>query len=168
MPMTSLPTPSRPIKIAIVGDVHNAWDADDGPALKQLAVDLVLFVGDFGNEAVDVVDAIAALSIPKAVILGNHDAWYTATPWGAKKCPYDRREEDRVQQQLDRLGIAHVGFSHLDFPALNLSVVGARPFSWGDLTGKIQRFIKRAMVSVALRNPPLRWLQPRSRQPASP
>ncbi len=131
MPMTSLPTPSRPIKIAIVGDVHNAWDADDGPALKQLAVDLVLFVGDFGNEAVDVVDAIAALSIPKAVILGNHDAWYTATPWGAKKCPYDRREEDRVQQQLDRLGIAHVGFSHLDFPALNLSVVGARPFSWG-------------------------------------
>ncbi len=129
--MSSLSFPTRPIKIAIIGDVHNAWDADDEPALQQLGVDLVLFVGDFGNEAVEVVEAISALSIPKAVILGNHDAWHTATPWGVKKCPYDRTQEDRVQRQLDLLGITHVGFSHLDFPELNLSIVGARPFSWG-------------------------------------
>ncbi len=134
------PTPQRAIKIAIIGDVHNAWDADDEPALKRLGVDLVLFVGDFGNEAVEVTAAIATLAIPKAVILGNHDAWYTATPWGAKKCPYDRTQEDRVQQQLDHLGDAHVGFRHRDFPELGLSIIGARPFSWGGADWKNTEF----------------------------
>ena len=77
----------RPVKIAVVGDVHDQWEPEDAQALKELKVDLVLFVGDFGNEAVDIVRAIAALDLPKAVILGNHDAWYTATPWGAKEMP---------------------------------------------------------------------------------
>jgi uncharacterized protein (TIGR04168 family) len=119
------------IEIAVVGDVHEQWEADDGIALKHLGVDLVLFVGDFGNESVEVVQAIAALDLPKAVILGNHDAWYTATDWGRSKCPYNRKQEDWVQEQLDILGKSHVGYSHLDFPELNLSVVGGRPFSWG-------------------------------------
>lgn len=125
------PQQASTIKIAIIGDVHNCWDADDAIALKHLGVDLVLLVGDFGNESVEVVRSIAALDIPKAAVLGNHDAWYSATEWGIKKCPYDRTQEDRVQQQLDLLGEAHVGYSKLDFPALNLTVVGARPFSWG-------------------------------------
>ena len=119
------------VKIAVVGDVHDQWEADDALALKQLAVDLVLFVGDFGNESVPIVEAIASLDIPKAAILGNHDAWYTATDWGRRKCPYDRRKEDWVAEQLDLLGEAHVGYGKLDFPEMNLTVVGGRPFSWG-------------------------------------
>ncbi|MBW4623573.1 MAG: TIGR04168 family protein [Cyanosarcina radialis HA8281-LM2] len=119
------------IEIAVVGDVHEQWEEDDGIALKHLGVDLVLFVGDFGNESVEVVSAIASLDLPKAVILGNHDAWYTATDWGRSKCPYNRQQEDWVQEQLDLLGKCHVGYSHLDFPELNLTVVGGRPFSWG-------------------------------------
>lgn len=119
------------LKIAVIGDVHGAWDAEDELALRHLGVDLVLFVGDFGNEAVEVVRAIAALSLPKAVVLGNHDAWYSATEWGIKKCPYDRQLEDRVQQQLELLGDIHVGYSKLDFPEFELTVVGSRPFSWG-------------------------------------
>ncbi|WP_421657780.1 metallophosphoesterase family protein [Leptothermofonsia sp. ETS-13] len=83
-PAIASPPPSRLIKIAIVGDVHNQWDADDEIALKYLGVDLVLLVGDFGNEAIEVVQQIAALSLPKAVVLGNHDAWYTATPLGSQ------------------------------------------------------------------------------------
>ena len=121
----------RPVKIAVVGDVHDQWEPEDALALKQLNVDLALFVGDFGNESVEIVRAIAALDIPKAVILGNHDAWYTATPWGRKKCPYNRRQEDWVQQQLELLGTAHVGYSQLDMAEFNLSIVGGRPFSWG-------------------------------------
>jgi uncharacterized protein (TIGR04168 family) len=122
---------STPIRMAIVGDIHSQWGALDNYLLGQLNLDLVLFVGDLGNEDVAVADRIAALEIPKAAILGNHDAWYTASPWGQSKCPYDRDTEDRVQQQLDLLGICHVGYSKLDFPELNLSVVGSRPFSWG-------------------------------------
>jgi len=127
-------------KIAVVGDVHDLWDEADEVALQRLNVDLVLLVGDFGNESVEIVRSIAKLNLPKAIILGNHDAWYSATEWGQKKCPYDRRYEDRVQQQLDLLGEAHVGYGKLDFPTLGLTVVGGRPFSWGGSAWKNEAF----------------------------
>lgn len=132
----------KALRIAVVGDVHNQWDAQEAPALQSLQVDLVLLVGDFGNEAVEVVRAIAALDLPKAVILGNHDAWYTATPWGQRKCPYDRTQEDWVQAQLELLGEAHVGYGKLDFPTLGLTVVGGRPFSWGGPDWKNKTFYR--------------------------
>jgi uncharacterized protein (TIGR04168 family) len=138
----SMQTSDRTIKIAVVGDIHDQWEAEDSLALQQLKVDLVLFVGDFGNEAVDVVRAVAMLDLPKAVILGNHDAWYTASEWGKRKSPYNHAREDRVQQQLDLLGCAHVGYSYLDFPTLNLSVVGGRPFSWGSSEWKNAQFFR--------------------------
>jgi uncharacterized protein (TIGR04168 family) len=131
------------IKIAVIGDVHDQWEAADGLALQQLGVDLALFVGDFGNESVEVVRAIAALDLPKAVILGNHDAWYSASPWGRQKCPYDRTKEDRLQQQLDLLGDFHVGYGKRDFSDLNLTVVGARPFSWGGSEWKNPEFYQQ-------------------------
>jgi uncharacterized protein (TIGR04168 family) len=138
--MTSQRNHEQPIRIAIVGDIHDQWEADDGIALQQLGVDLVLFVGDFGNESVEVVRTIAALDIPKAAVLGNHDAWYTASDWGRKKSPYDHDKEDWVQEQLNLLGETHVGYGKLDFPALNLTVVGSRPFSWGGEVWKNANF----------------------------
>lgn len=129
-------------KIAVVGDVHDLWDANDEVALQHLGVDLVLFVGDFGNESVEVVRAIASIETPKAAIMGNHDAWYSASDWGIKQCPYDRRQEDRVQEQLELLGSAHVGYGKLDFPGLDLTVVGGRPFSWGGSVWKNANFYK--------------------------
>lgn len=131
------------IKIAVVGDVHDLWQPlEDRLALQSLDIDLVLFVGDFGNESVELVRAIANLDLPKAVILGNHDAWFTASNNHKKQCPYDRTKEDRVQQQLDILGNIHVGYSWLDFPQLNLSVVGSRPFSWGGSQWKKETFYR--------------------------
>ncbi len=135
------------LKIAVIGDVHDQWEEADGLALKQLGVDLVLFVGDFGNESVPVVRQIADLDIPKAVILGNHDAWYTATDWGRSKCPYNRQTEDWLQDQLDLLGETHVGYGKLDFPKLKLSVVGSRPFSWGGPVWKYADFYRRFGVN---------------------
>lgn len=128
------------VRIGIIGDVHDQWDETDRTALLALNLDLVLFVGDFGNESVDIVRQVAAMPLPKAVILGNHDAWYSASPWGRAKCPYDRATTDRLQEQLDLLGSEHVGYSHLNFPALNLSIVGARPFSWGGSDWKNKDF----------------------------
>ncbi len=130
------------ITIAVVGDVHDLWEQEDQIALQHLGVDLVLFVGDFGNEAVEIVRNIAAVNLPKAAIMGNHDAWYTASSWGRKKAPYDHSTEDRVQQQLDLLGETHVGFDKLDFPQFALSVVGSRPFSWGGSTWKNNQFYR--------------------------
>ncbi|MGF1460300.1 MAG: metallophosphoesterase family protein [Leptolyngbyaceae cyanobacterium] len=122
-------SPMNTLQIAVIGDVHDQWEEQDIAALHDLEVDLALFVGDFGNEAVDVVKSIASLNLPKAAIFGNHDAWYTATPWGRKKCPYDRETEDWVQRQMDLLGSADVSYCHKDFPEFGLTVVGARPFS---------------------------------------
>ncbi len=133
-------TASQAVKIAIVGDVHEQWDKADEIALDRLGVDLVLFVGDFGNEVVELVDRIARLDLPKAVILGNHDAWFTASDWGRSKRPYDEKVEDRVQQQIDSLGACHVGYGKLDLPQFNLSIVGSRPFSWGGPKWKYSDF----------------------------
>ncbi|KOR37229.1 MULTISPECIES: TIGR04168 family protein [Planktothricoides] len=131
-----------PIKIAVVGDVHEQWEAADNEAIAHLGVDLVLFVGDFGNESVSVVQQVAALETPKAVILGNHDAVYTATPWGRKKCPYNPQLENRLQAQLDLLGATHVGYEKLDFADFRLSVVGGRPFSYGGPSWKYADFYR--------------------------
>lgn len=131
------------IKIAVVGDVHEHWQEEDEEALVNLGVDLVLFVGDLGNESIPVVTKIANLSIPKAVILGNHDAWFSATDFGRKKCPYNRTLEDRVQQQLDLLGNCHVGYGKLDFPEWYISIVGSRPFSWGGTQWRCEDFYRQ-------------------------
>lgn len=130
----------RQLRIAAVGDVHDQWDERDNAILQGWDLDLVLFVGDFGNESLTIVDCVSRLSLPKAVVLGNHDAWYTATPWGRKKCPYDRRREDRVQRQFEILGSDRVGYRVQDYPQLGVSVVGGRPFSWGGSTWTMPEF----------------------------
>ena len=61
--------------MAVIGDVHGQWHAADVVALHQLGADCVLFVGDFGEEDLKLVTGIANIDHPKAVILGNHDAW---------------------------------------------------------------------------------------------
>jgi len=127
----------KDLRLAIVGDVHDAWSEADAAALAHLSVDFTLFVGDFGNENVPVVAAIAALP-DKAALLGNHDAWYSMSRARREKKAQQSHPAtmagvdlaapavDRVAQQLALLGDAHVGFRSLDVPGRRLSVVGAR------------------------------------------
>ncbi|KAL5839954.1 hypothetical protein ACOSQ4_012562 [Xanthoceras sorbifolium] len=115
---------SSAVRIAVVGDVHDDWDLqDDTKALQLLQPDLVLFTGDFGDENVELVQSVADLEFPKAVILGNHDSWKTQQFSGKKK--------DGVQLQLECHGEEHVAYRRLDFPTIKLSVIGGRPFSCG-------------------------------------
>lgn len=138
------------ITIAVVGDVHEQWEVADHQALAaisqpsaiQCPVDLVLFVGDFGNESLGVVGLIAQLDLPKATVFGNHDAWFTATDWGRKKSPYDHGIEDRVRSQQVLLGEADVSYGRRDFDRLGLSVVGSRPFTWGGDQWKTKQFLQ--------------------------
>ncbi len=133
---------STEIKIAVIGDIHEQWELTDNLILQELGIDLALFVGDLGNESVAIARLISELEIPKAVILGNHDAWYTASDWGRKKSPYDHRQEDWVTEQLTLLGEAHVGYGKLDLPQFQLSIVGGRPFSWGGSEWKNHEFFR--------------------------
>lgn len=136
------PVPKPALKIAVVGDIHDLWELEDNAALKHLGVDLALFVGDYGNEAVEVVRRIAAVDLPKAAVMGNHDAYYSASQKGIKNCPYDRDREDWVQLQMDLLGEAHIGFSKREFPQFGLSVIGGRPFSWGGSKWRYRKFYR--------------------------
>ncbi|KAJ1379772.1 putative protein phosphatase DevT-like [Sesbania bispinosa] len=112
------------VRIAVVGDVHDCWNLEeDSKALEFLQPDLVLFTGDFGDENVEVVQSVANLEFAKAVILGNHDSWFTKQ--------FSESEKDKVQLQLECLGKEHVAYRRLDFPLIKLSVVGGRPFSCG-------------------------------------
>jgi len=113
-----------------------------------LHADLAVFVGDFGNENVNLVKNVASLDHPKAVILGNHDAWNSLTK-RARGRARERRGNgialvDAVAAQLEALGPSHVGFGSRAVPvngdgdgdeastsSSRVRVVGVRPFSRG-------------------------------------
>lgn len=66
------------MKIAIIGDVHDAWGASDVHWFNRAAYDRILFVGDLSeyrqSRTLRVVRQIAALETPTLVMPGNHDA----------------------------------------------------------------------------------------------
>ena len=59
--------------IAIAGDLHGAWDERDHELLMHIKPDAILFVGDLLDGDLRVIKSIRRISIPCAVILGNHD-----------------------------------------------------------------------------------------------
>jgi uncharacterized protein (TIGR04168 family) len=47
-----------------------------------------------------------------------------------------------VTRSIRFIGDIHVGYSKLDFPEFNLSVVGSRPYSWGGPDWKNKEFLR--------------------------
>ncbi|KAB1199673.1 hypothetical protein CJ030_MR0G018464 [Morella rubra] len=80
--------------------------------------------GDFGNENVQLVQSVANLEFTKAVILGNHDTWFTP-------------------RFSSNLGEEHVAYRRLDFPLMKISVIGGRPFSCGG-----EQLFRRSLLSA--------------------
>jgi uncharacterized protein (TIGR04168 family) len=68
----------RPARLAVVGDVHLAFDATDVHLLDAAGYDAILFVGDLAGYrqagGLAVARTIASLRTPTYVIPGNHDA----------------------------------------------------------------------------------------------
>jgi len=53
--------------ITFVGDVHGQWNAElDEACLRRLAPDTTVFVGDIGNEAVDLVRSVSSQGLAGA------------------------------------------------------------------------------------------------------
>ena len=63
------------MRLAVIGDVHGQWHAADVVALQRLGAHCALFVGDYGEEDLALVQSIAEIQHVKAMLLGNHDAW---------------------------------------------------------------------------------------------
>lgn len=118
--------PSRPhettANLTVVGDVHRWWRSADSTFLERTRPDLTLFVGDLGDEDVEMVRRVADLPVPKAVMLGNHDAWQS---FGRKTCT------EKLRECLAILGDDHLAYTVREVPRAGVSVIGARPFSWG-------------------------------------
>ncbi|CAI9783076.1 unnamed protein product [Fraxinus pennsylvanica] len=78
-----------------------------------------------------------ASSVRIAVVGDVHDDWSLEEDSKALQLLkpdlvlFTGREKDAVQLQLECLGDEHVGYRHLDFTNIKLSIVGGRPFSCG-------------------------------------
>ena len=51
--------------ILVVGDIHKEWRTADSEYLEQGTQDLTLFVGDLGDEDVDMVRMVANIDVRK-------------------------------------------------------------------------------------------------------
>jgi uncharacterized protein (TIGR04168 family) len=136
------------MRVILVGDVHDQWNEVDEAALAALSPDVVLFVGDYGNENVPVVRRIAKYAETStasvAAVTGNHDAFYSMTNRGRENCPYNADKIDRVKEQLELLASFNPGYRSIPvkepFP---FAIVGGRPFSWGGPFWKHNRFYRQ-------------------------
>lgn len=106
------------VRIAIAGDLHGQWDGADGELLAQLSPDAFLVVGDLHDGQQRIAASLGRLSLPTAVILGNHDTGHDASG-------------HTLQRQLDHLGERHCGWKLRLLDPPGLAVVGARPCSLG-------------------------------------
>ena len=106
------------LRIAIAGDLHGQWDTSDEQLLLQLAPDALLLVGDLSDGNRRIPERLAALPLPLACILGNHDAG---------RDPSGRT----LARQLDLLGERHCGWGLRELHPPGLAVVGARPATAG-------------------------------------
>ena len=65
-------------RLAVIGDIHGCWTAEDVRWIDAAGYDLVVFVGDLAgyrqSETVRIARLIAALQTPALILPGNHDA----------------------------------------------------------------------------------------------
>ncbi len=115
-------SPAHSATVIVVGDVHRHWRDADHAFLENGRQDLVAFVGDLGDEDTELVRQVASLRVPKVVILGNHDAWQSFSK---------RRPTPKLTESLAILADDHLAYAVRELPGAGVSLLGARPFSWG-------------------------------------
>jgi len=97
--MTSQRNHEQPIRIAVVGD-YDQWEADDGIAFRSWVL-IWCCLSDFGNESVEVVRMIAALTSQSSGFGKPRCLVHRLD--GVAKSPHDHDKEDWVQEQLNLL-----------------------------------------------------------------
>ncbi len=120
--LSPMSLPDGASTILVLGDLHDHWREADRRFLEAGEQELAMFVGDLGDENVDIVRSIAELRCPKAVMLGNHDAWQSFS----HKSP-----TPDLNAILEILDDDHLAYAVREAPRAGVSIVGARPFSWG-------------------------------------
>lgn len=146
---------SKPLHIALVGDVHRQFDQRDIAQFNQSDYDLLLCTGDLSNrwhwEGMAVAPQMARLQKPTLIIPGNHDSltlpqlvaeikqWPRLRRWLAWGQPH------RLRQWQRALGPVQVGgYSVHPVPGgEDVAVVVGRPFAMGGSVLHCQPQLKR-------------------------
>ncbi|MCS6984684.1 MAG: metallophosphoesterase [Leptospiraceae bacterium] len=129
------------VSLAIIGDVHGAWDDSDAEFFNHSTHDAVVFVGDFVHysqvELLPTIRKIQSLKKPVYFIPGNHDtpalSQLLGELWGSEiLCRIG------VKGQLERFRLLQKQCSPIVLCAYSrheihpsLEMVAARPFSMG-------------------------------------
>ena len=132
-------------KIAVIGDVHLFWDAEDVAFFNHSGYDLVLFVGDLAGytqwRGWRVARSLRKLRVPAICIPGNHDGLH-AFQLGAEIAPrahrlrnvFCRGQENRCAR-LDKAlgGVELLAYDRrrIDVNGLPINIVVGRPHSIG-------------------------------------
>ncbi len=132
------------VNLAVIGDVHLHFSAEDVAYFNRSDDDLLLLVGDLSNyrprAGLAVARQIAQLEKPTIFIPGNHDAMTIVQlaaeiwqkPWLARLGGWGQMR--RVRTLRKALGTAvFSGYSthHFQIKGQDFDVVAARPFSMG-------------------------------------
>src|SRR5258708_34514019 len=106
-----------PIELILVGDVHCLWD-DVGASFLEARGATAIFVGDYGDEDVALVERIVAIRATKVLTFGNHDAWHAM---------HGRGPREAVQRQLAAAGDAFIRYPTRQVPRGRLARHRPRP-----------------------------------------
>ncbi|MBI5849566.1 MAG: TIGR04168 family protein [Planctomycetes bacterium] len=113
---------ARPFRILVVGDVHGHWTDVDTQFVEGGDQDLTIFIGDLGDEDTVIARRISEIDAELGIVLGNHDAWQSFS---------QKEATPALREILALFGDDHLGYTRRELPAAGLTLVGARPFSWG-------------------------------------
>lgn len=129
------------MKLAVIGDVHHAWDDDDTAYFNASDHDAILFVGDLYNFSIQrglaAATELAKLQKPALLVPGNHDAIHPALLAAEitgrqsliKLASYGTRQ--RVRELREAVGGVEVGGYSVHRLQDDLDVIVARPHSMG-------------------------------------
>jgi uncharacterized protein (TIGR04168 family) len=127
-------------RIALIGDLHSAWDAIDAGYFNDSAYDLLLFVGDLGasgrHDGLAVARSLAKLSRPALIMPGNNDA--PQFPALCAEFTYRRSQVDLLREfdaarHPRASGAKLCGFSAhpIAIGGLDVTIIAGRPFASG-------------------------------------
>lgn len=127
------------MRLAVIGDIHGFWDANDTAFFNDSDYDALLFVGDLPHltGGLDVARELARLDRPAWLIPGNHDG-VTAPQllaemkgWQALRRSMAAGMARRVRRLTQALGAVRLRGFALETLADDLGLLIARPHAMG-------------------------------------
>jgi uncharacterized protein (TIGR04168 family) len=143
-PEATIP-PEQRGRLALIGDLHSAWDDTDTGYFNETAYELLLFAGDLGGtgrrDGMQIARSIAKLTRPALLMPGNNDVDHYAAL--SAELTYRRVQADLLRdlavsaspgaERTIEPGVRTCGFSShpVIVGDLEVTIIAGRPFAAG-------------------------------------